>query len=141
MKSLLTALSVMMVVIGAGLVAGHVDAAREPEVPPIKKIMSTLHKGKKAAGSVLKAELSAEKPDWAVIKKSAKLFGTYGPSLAKNDPPKGDKAAFEKLATAYGKSSEELAKAAEKEDLPEVKAAFGKIGSSCGACHKAHRGS
>ena len=87
----------------------------------------------------LKAELAEATPDWTKIKKTAKVFGTYGPSLAKNDPPKGEKASFEKLATAYGKNCEALAKAAEGEDLEGVKAAFGKIGGACMACHKAHR--
>ncbi len=139
MKSLLSALSVMAFVVIAGLVAGHVDAARQSEVPSIKKIMGKLHKGKDAAGSVLKKSLAKSVPDWDEIKKSTKVFATYGPSLAKNDPPKGEKASFEKLATAYGKNCEALEKAAEGEDLAAVKAAFGKIGGSCAACHKAHR--
>jgi cytochrome c556 len=139
MKSFLSAMGVMVFVVIAGLVAGSVDAARQDEVPSIKKIMGTLHKGKKSAGAALKTELAADPLDWSKIKKSAKVFGTFGPSLAKNDPPKGEKASFEKLATAYGKNSEALAKAADSENLDETKAAFGKIGGSCAACHKAHR--
>jgi cytochrome c556 len=139
MKSLLTALTVMAFVVIGGLVAGHVDAARQSDVPTIKKIMSTLHKGKKSAGAALKTELAADPVDWAKIKKTAKVFGTFGPALAKNDPPKGEKAYFEKLATAYGKNCEAIEKGAEKEDLESVKAAFGKIGGACMACHKAHR--
>ena len=52
-----------------------------------------------------------------MIKKQAKLFAEYGASLPKNDPPKGDKEAFEKLAKAYESNAKSLEKSADKSDL------------------------
>ena len=60
-------------------------------------------------------------------------------ALPKNDPPRGDKEAYEKLAEAYASAGKALETAAEKEDLSGSRTAFRKISASCKACHKSHR--
>ena len=62
-----------------------------------------------------------------------------GGYLVKNDPPKGDKEGWEKLAKAYAASGKSLAEAAEKEDAAKAKAATKKLQTSCKACHDAHK--
>ncbi len=139
MKWLICTASVVSVLAMAGLVVGSAGASNDDETPSIKKIMDTLHKGAKSPLSTVKAALKSQSPDWEEIQKQAKEFATYGESLPKNDPPKGKKASFEKLAKAYASNTKAFKEAAEKEDLKAAKAAFGKISSSCTACHKSHR--
>ena len=105
----------------------------------IEKIMDTLHKGKKSAMSTLKTALKSQSPDWALIKKEAKTYNKFAADLPKNDPPKGDSAAFKKLAKAFASNAKAVSDAAEKEDLTAVNAALGKIGCSCKTCHDAHK--
>ncbi len=140
MKVLICAASVLMVLAMAGLMAGPAGASSDDETPSIKKIMETLHKGQKSPLNTVKAALKKAQPDWTEIQKQASEFATYGESLPKNDPPKGKKAAYEKLANAYASNAKALKESADKEDLKATKAAFGKISSSCTACHKSHRG-
>jgi cytochrome c556 len=140
MKWLICTASVLSVLAMAGLAVSPAGASSDDEdTPSIKKIMGTLHKGAKSPLSTVKAALKSESPDWAEIQKQAKEFATYGESLPKNDPPKGKKASYEKLAKAYASSAKALKEAAEKEDLKATKSAFNKISSSCSACHKSHR--
>ena len=53
----------------------------------------------------LKKALKAESPDWSDVQKLTKDFEKYGAFLEKNDPPRGEKADFEKLAKAYYKNA------------------------------------
>ncbi len=109
------------------------------DAPSAKVIMGKLTKGPNAAAGKLKNALAAQPPAWADIKAAAEVFGKFGPELTKNDPPKGDKASYKQLATVFASNSSALAAAASKEDLEGVKSAFGKIGTSCMTCHKAHK--
>jgi cytochrome c556 len=127
---LASAAMVMVVFVGAG--------AEDP--PSIKTVMDKLHKGANSPLAKLKTALKAESPDWKQVQDLAKEFATYGPALAKNDPPAGDKANFDKLATAYADQATALESAAKEENKAKAKAALGKIGASCKACHTAHKG-
>ena len=139
MKFLICTASVLSVLALAFFAAGPAGASSDDETPSIKKIMETLHKGQKSPLSTVKAALKKAPPDWTEIQKQASEFATYGESLPKNDPPKGKKAAYEKLAKAYAANAKALKESAEKEDLKATKAAFGKISGSCTACHRSHR--
>jgi cytochrome c556 len=101
--------------------------------------MDTLHKGQNSPLNKVKAALKGESPDWAEVQKEAKLFAAFGAALPKNDPPRGEKADFEKLAKAYASAAKALEKSAEKEDLAGSRAAFKKISNACKACHTAHK--
>ena len=89
----------------AGLVAAPAGASSDEETPTIKKVMQTLHKGKTSPLNTVKTALKGDSPDWTKVQKEAKVFATYGAALPKNDPPRGDKASYEKLAKAYASAS------------------------------------
>ena len=112
----------------------------DEKAPSIKKIMGVLHKGAKGHLNKVKAALKGESPDWAEVLKDAKAIAKNGAYLEKNDPPKGSKADWEKLAKAYASSGKSLEVAAEKEDLTKARAATKKLSTSCKACHDSHKG-
>ena len=136
MRSLICTLIVMCLLVIAGVVS---RGANDDGPATIEKIMDTLHKGKKSANAVIKTALKSQSLDWATVQKEAKTYTKYTADLDKNDPPKGDSAAFKKLAKAFAANAKALSDAAEKEDLAAAKAAFGKINGSCKACHAAHK--
>jgi Cytochrome C' len=114
--------------------------ARTQDSATIKEVMDKLHKGGTAPLAKLKTALKAESPDWKEVQDLTKEFVTFGALLEKNDPPRGEKADFEKLAKAYHKNAKALDEAAKAEDKAKAKAALGKITASCKACHTAHKG-
>jgi cytochrome c556 len=140
MKSLMCLASVTVLVLAAGLAAQRAGASSDDEVPTIKKVMDTLHKGKNSPLVAVKAALKGDSPDWSKLKEKTKLFAEFGAALQKNDPPRGEKADFEKRAKAYAKNAEALDEAVGKEDLKAARSAINKISASCKGCHEAHKG-
>ncbi len=136
MRNLICAAAVMCLVVIAGVAS---RGANDDAPATIDKIMDTLHKGKKSSLSVLKTALKSASPDWAKVQKETKTYSKYAADLPKNDPPKGDSAAFKKLAKAFATNAKALNDAAEKEDAAAVKAALTKLGGSCKSCHEAHK--
>ncbi len=114
--------------------------ARTDDPPTIKDVMDKLHKGASSPLAKLKTALKAETPDWSAVQDLTKEFEEFGAALAKNDPPRGEKADFEKLAKGYYKNAKALNDAAKAEDKAKAQAALGKIGASCKTCHAAHKG-
>jgi cytochrome c556 len=112
---------------------------RDDKTPTVKEVMGKLNKGNKAPLAQLKTLLKAKTPDWKKIQDSTKEFADLGPTLSKNEPPKGDPAQFKKLAEVYGADCKDLDDAAKKEDLATTKGAFVKVTGSCMKCHTAHR--
>jgi len=139
MRPLFCAGGVLAVLLMAGLVAATAGPASDDETPTIKKVMQTLHKGKSSPLNTVKTALKGDSPDWTKVQKEAKVFATYGAALPKNDPPRGDKASYEKLAKGYASASEALESSAKKEDLSGARDALKKISTSCMTCHKDHR--
>jgi cytochrome c556 len=139
MRVLLCAASVLVLLLVVSLVPGPAGAQDDEKVPPVKKIMDVLHKGGKAHLSKAKAALKGDSPDWAEVLKDAKAIHKYGGYLAKNDPPRGEKADWEKLAKAYASTAKTLEEAAEKEELTKARAATKKLSTSCKTCHDAHK--
>jgi cytochrome c556 len=131
MKRTACAASVLAVLI---LAAGADDSA-----PSIKEIMGKLHKGANAPLAKLKTALKADTPDWKDIQDKTKDFVIFGSALAKNTPPRGDKADFEKRADAYYQHAKSLDDATKAEDRAKAQAALDRIGASCRACHSAHK--
>jgi cytochrome c556 len=113
--------------------------ADDEKTPTIKEVMRKLHKGANAPLGKLKAQLKEKSPPWKAVQDEAKDFVTLGGALSKNDPPRGDKEAYKKLADAYFDNAKALDDAAQKEDATAAQGAFRKISGSCAACHKAHR--
>jgi cytochrome c556 len=139
MRPLFCMAGVLVVFLVAGLVSGPVGASSDDATPTIKKVMKTLHNGKNSPLNKLKAALKGDSPDWAAVQKEAKLFATFGAALPKNDPPRGEKASFEKLGKAYTSAAKSLEESAEKEDLKGSRDAFKKISTSCMPCHQSHK--
>ena len=139
MRPLLCGAGVLAVLLMAGLVAGPAGASSDEATPSIKNVMKKLHQGKTSPLNTLKAALKGESPDWVPVQKEAKLIATLGAALPKNDPPRGDKESYEKLAKAYASAGKSLEVSAEKEDLKGSRDAFKKISTSCMPCHKSHR--
>ena len=139
MRSLMCVASVLVLLAVAGWVSGPAGAASDDETPTVKKIMATLHKGTKAPVNNVKALLKGDSPEWSKVEKDAVVIEKLAVFLAKSDPPKGEKASYNKLTKAYETSAKDLKTAAEKEDLKSARAASKKLGDSCKACHTAHR--
>ena len=124
----------------ASVLAVLIMAARaDDSTPSIKEIMGKLHKGANAPLAKLKTALKTDTPDWKDVQDLSKDFVILGAGLAKNEPPKGDKSAFVKLADAYYQNAKALDDAAKAEDKAKAQAALSKIGASCKACHSAHK--
>jgi cytochrome c556 len=138
MRSLICAVSMMGLLVIAGIVSQKASAV-DDEPASIEKIMESLHKGRKSPFAILKTALKSASPDWAVIQKESKTYAKYAPDLPKNDPPKGDKESFKRMAKAFADSAKKLEGAAEKEDLAAARSAFHKIGTLCKSCHDAHK--
>jgi cytochrome c556 len=139
MRSLFCGAGVLAVLLMAGLVSGPAGASSDDATPSIKKVMKTLHNGKNAPLNKLKTALKSDSPDWAAVQKEAKLFATFGAALPKNDPPRGEKGSYEKLANAYASAAKSLEESAEKEDLKGSRDAFKKLSTSCMPCHQSHK--
>ena len=120
----------LLVVFGAG-------AADNPDIETIMKKVN----GKKGGlHPTLMTDLKAATIDWDAATKKAKEYCDLAGCLGKNDPPKGDKQSWEKLAKDYASNAKALNDACEKKDKAAATSALGKISGSCGSCHKAHRG-
>ena len=139
MRSLICVASVFGLLAVAGWVSQPAGAANDDETPSIKKIMAALHKGAKAPVNAVKAELKSDSPDWAKVGKDAEVIVKYASFLEKHDPPKGEKADYDKLSKAYLSSAKALETAAGKENLKGARAASNKLSGSCKACHTAHK--
>jgi cytochrome c556 len=125
----------VLVVLGATLLA----ASSDDKTPSIEEVMHKLHQGKNAPIAKLKTALKSASPDWTAIQKLTKNYATLAAAMPKNDAPKGDQAAYHKLATAFASNAKALDAAAQEENQASAKAAFTKIGASCKTCHNAHR--
>jgi cytochrome c556 len=112
----------------------------EEKTPTIKEVMTKLYKGPNANMAKLKNELNANPPAWKQVKDRTKDFVTLAEGLAKNEPRKGDKDSFKKLADTHLANAKSLNDAAKKEDQKATQEVLKKIGGSCMACHQAHRG-
>lgn len=138
MKKRLAVMLGMVAVFGLGALGSLADA--QDEGASIKKVMGKLHgKGKGLLPSVGKA-LQSESPNWGEIKKGSKVIVELAMTITEAEPPKGDKAAYNKLMAAYLASAKDLNEAAEAEDAGKAKAAAKKLGGTCKTCHTAHKG-
>ena len=136
MKKAMCVVMVMGLFVSSGL-ASRFARSDDEKTYTIKEVMQKLHKGSNSALAKLKKDLAKETPDWAEIQARAKEFETYGESLPKNDPPRGEKEDFKKLADSYYENAKKLNSAAKKEDKADVQASFKKIQNACKTCHTA----
>jgi hypothetical protein len=111
-----------------------------PSSSPIKAIMVKLNKGPNGLGILLDTELKAENPAWETIQPRANEYAQLAHDLVKEEPARGSKESWAKLAAAYAESAKELDKAAQAKDLDAARDANTELGNSCMACHRQHRG-
>lgn len=137
MKSLICGASMAALVLALAAVAPTNAAADDPA--SVEVVMKKLFAGKTSPVNTLKAAAKAPSPDWDKVKVASDAFSKYAPDLGKNDPPKGDKASWEKLCKALTDSVATLKDTVEKKDADGFKAAAKTIGASCKDCHEAHR--
>ena len=103
MKKPMCVVLVLALVTLSGLASGLARSDDE-KTPTIKEVMQKLHKGPNAALAKLKKDLAADSLDWEDIKAKAKDFETFGAALPNNDPPKGEKDDWKKLADSITKT-------------------------------------
>src|SRR5262249_43149188 len=127
----------LVTVAGLTLVPSRADDKKDPT---IKEIMNKAHKGGNALIKVLEKELKAPDVDWEHVQEHTKELLDLGKALGKNEPPKGEKASWEKLTKQYEDNATALNKAAEKKERKTAQDARAKLQGSCAGCHKQHRG-
>jgi hypothetical protein len=126
------------VVLVSVLILALQPGGAEARDPTIKDVMSKLHKGLSPLGQ-LKRDLQEDDPPWAEIQKTTHQFVVLGAALGKNDPPRGDKESWAKLARQYLENAKAMDESAQKKDRDGALAGQARLAGSCNACHKAHR--
>ena len=120
-----------------GLATGLAGAG--PMAMTVKEIMGKLNKGPYALTPNLKRNLQKDDPDWSEIQDQAKAYANLAGALGQAQPPRGEKASWEKLAKEYADSAKALEQAVQKKDKAGALAAHAKLSQACTVCHKAHR--
>ncbi len=107
--------------------------------PTIKQVMGKLHNKKAGLLPSVQKGLNASTVEWKALETKTKEMVTLSESIEDAEPPKGEKADYEKLAKIYTVNAKALAEAVGSEDVAKSKAAARKIGTSCKSCHDAHK--
>jgi hypothetical protein len=141
MKKWLLAVTGLAIALLTGLSAERLDAAdpQAGKVPEVSEIMQKLNKGKNAIHKSVGSDLKANPIDWAEVQKKTKVYEEYASAMPKNDPPKGEKASWEKLTKTFATNAKDLNTAAGKKDAAAALEAQAKNGKMCMSCHQAHR--
>jgi cytochrome c556 len=138
--SLFAALGSMAMILSFGAAASNAQDKKgdkkSDKIADIHDIMSKVH-GKEGAFGKLKAAVKGMK--WEDAATYTKEVSTLAADLPKNDPPRGDKKSWEKLATKYHDSVKAAAEGVEKKDAKAAGTALGAIGGMCKTCHDSHK--
>ncbi|MFI5457856.1 MAG: cytochrome c, partial [Isosphaerales bacterium] len=125
---------------GPGAGPGAVDAGPLGASPTTKQIMVKLNG--REPGALTKAigkALEADSPAWETIGPQTQEYARLAAAMSKNDPTRGSKESWAKLATAFATTAEALNKAAQAKDRDAALEAHGIINGSCMECHREHR--
>jgi hypothetical protein len=132
--------AVMVVTVLVGLpTLQRAGADEEKKTPTIKQVMAKVHKGSPSLLKKVGDQLQEESPPWDTILNETKDFVSFGAALAKNEPPRGDKESWAKLAQQYYDKSKAMDEAARQKDDKAALAAQKNLTRSCASCHAAHR--
>jgi cytochrome c556 len=137
MKSWIVALAVAALIPVGAVAFGAFDDEKYDNETIMK---SVFNKKSGKFSSVLKKQVEATPTDWDELQKTTEEIAKYGKALGKNEPEKGSKDSFKKLAGKLADNTKELDDAADAKDLTKLKASQKAIQNSCMECHKAHRG-
>jgi cytochrome c556 len=134
-RMLVLAVAGMFVSVTAVLTAVGAD----DKTPTVKAIMKKLHTPKTGELAKVKAQLKKAQPNWTALAKEAKEYEAFTANLAKNEPPHGEKADWDKLATEFHDHAKALEEAVKDKDKSAAEAAVKKMTASCKNCHDAHK--
>jgi cytochrome c556 len=132
-RFMLTGLLALAVLVSGGALAEDKD---KPE--SIKEVMKKAHAGNEAFRAAIGKALKGKDFDSAAT--TMKAWAGLAPHLGDFDPPKGDKDSWKKATKKYADTVKALSKAIDDKDAKTAGKELKAINSSCGACHKAHKG-
>ncbi len=107
--------------------------------PKIKEIMTKIGKGPQALQGFLGEAIKQSEPAWETIQPKTREFAQLAAELKDLEPTRGTKDSWAKLSLAFAESAAELDHAAQSKDKNQTKETLDTLGSSCMACHRAHR--
>jgi hypothetical protein len=116
-----------------------VDDASETPLST-KKIMGKAHKGEDCLISLVHFDLHQQGAgvDWRTDEKNVAEMVRLVGMLSKNDPPKGDKEAWDKRVKDYVDKGKALQEKLKEKKLAESRAALDKLETTCKGCHQTH---
>ncbi len=132
-------LSLLALGLIAGVLAGFgiIHAADKPK--SIKEVMKLVHNEDGIRDTI--SESLAKKPaDWATVSTKSKEWVDAATDMTKGKPKKGSAESWKKLSTKWLNDAKALHTASEKKDLKAAQTALKSLGTSCKACHTAHKG-
>jgi hypothetical protein len=106
---------------------------------PIRDIMVKLAKGPQSLTSQVGQELQADPPEWDKVQFQMKEYTELVQSMAKHDPPRGDKESWAKMTGSFAEAASALQKAVLAKDKEGAAAAQKNIAKTCTSCHLQHR--
>jgi hypothetical protein len=134
-----TCVTVAAALLAAAWLVWSPAGAQGDRVPSVKDVMKRLNGGPSCVGVTIDKDLKAESPNWNAVQNATKEYALLAAAVGKNDPPKGDKASWEKQTKGYAELAATLEAAAQKKDKSAAQTAYVKIVGACKACHNAHR--
>ena len=139
MKRIGSLVGVLALLVGFGWALNDTQA-QDKDNPSIKEIMTKAHKGGNALLGKMAKELNSSDVPWDQVTTQSKALVRLGKALAKNTPPKGEKASWEEQTSKYNKNAQALVEAVDKKDKDAATTALKALQGSCKACHSNHKG-
>jgi hypothetical protein len=138
MASLVRKVSLALLLAGLGVICASDGVVFAADAKDAEYIMKKVN-GKK--GLTTKISTAIKDGKWDDAQKMAKELKELTADLGKNDPHKGDKSSWEKLAKKYAEEGAAVADAVEKKDAKEANKAIMTFTTeaTCKGCHKSHK--
>jgi len=132
-------LTLAVLVAGIQVQAEEKDKDKDDSKPKnIKEVMKKAHAADDAFRKGIAKNIKDK--DFEAAATTMKAWVAISGHLGSFDPPKGEKADWEKVTKKYAENVKTLAKAVEDKDGKVANKALGVVNASCGGCHKAHKG-
>ncbi len=107
--------------------------------PVIKEAMVKIGKGPNSLAPTIGNDLKKTPIPWDAIGPQAHEVATLAASIVKEEPMRGEKESWSRLAGAFAATADELDKAAQANDQAAATKAHAKLSNGCMECHRAHR--
>jgi cytochrome c' len=128
-----------VVCISMGLQTARAVSPAPSAAPTVEDVMKKLNSGRPSLTQRIGQELNSQAPPWEMIQQQTAEYRTMATALEQNEPPKGSKESWKKLASAYGTLATTLDEAAKRKDQNAAKQAHRQLMGSCMPCHREHR--